>query len=252
MDVPMRRARELLRLLGEAYELTDGAAVSQHLMNGFLRIIGGVGLMRVQVYDYAPDRGLDTRHCVDVGFDDDYRRRVRDQYTESAQFDPALMQLLARHEDLSRDGLSVIRRADVVDDGAWYGSPYVRELRRPARIDDGIYTGRLLGDQRADGLGVFRAWGDPAFTDEDRELTRLFHHEVLCRFALPEHGLDVVRLSPREQQTLRALLSGRRRKEIAAEFGLSVREVNEYVRSLYRRLGVSGLRELYQRYGAPR
>jgi DNA-binding CsgD family transcriptional regulator len=252
MHVPMRRVRELLRLLGEAYELTDRAAVPTHLVSGFLRIIGGVGILRLQVYDYAPNGATDIRHCIDVGFDDDYRRRVRDQYLHSPQIDPAVVQLLVRHEELSREGLSVIRRADEVDDSYWYDSRYVAELRRPARIDDGIYTGRLLGGQRADGLGVYRAWGDLAFTDEDRELTRLFHHEVLCRFALPEHGLEVVRLSPRERQTLAALLSGRRRKEIAADFGLSVHTVNEYVRSLYRRIGVSGLPELYQRYGASR
>jgi DNA-binding CsgD family transcriptional regulator len=125
-------------------------------------------------------------------------------------------------------------------------------LRRPTHLDDGIFIARDLGGGRADGAGLFRAWGEPPFTDEDRELTRLFYLEVLSRFALPEHGLEVVRLSPRERQMLTALLSGQRRKEIAADLGLSLHTVNEYVRSLYRRLGVSGLPELYQRYGTRR
>jgi DNA-binding CsgD family transcriptional regulator len=128
----------------------------------------------------------------------------------------------------------------------------VAELRRPARIDDSIYTGRHLQGLRGDGFGVHRGWGDPRFTEEDRELTRLFHHEVLCRFALPHQGIEVVRLSPRERQMLTGLLSGRRRKEIAADVGLSLHTVNDHVRSLYRRLGVSGLPELYQRYRARR
>jgi DNA-binding CsgD family transcriptional regulator len=252
MDVRVRRVRELLRLLGEAYELPDGDALQYHLLGGFLRIIGGAGIMRVQAYDYAPNGGHDIRHSVDVGFDEEYRRRVRDQYLESSAADPVVAQLLARHQHLNEGGLSVIRRVDVINNKAWYSSPYVTELRRPARLDDGIYTGRLLEGQHGDGVGVHRAWGDPPFTEEDRELTRLFHDEVLSRFALPGHGLDVVRLSPRERQMLTALLAGQRRKEIAVDLGLSAHTVNEYVRSLYRRLGVSGLPELYQRYGARR
>jgi DNA-binding CsgD family transcriptional regulator len=252
MYVPMQRVRELLRLFGEAYELSDREAVQDHLLGGFLRILGGVGINRVQCYDFVPSGGNDIRHSVAVGFDGDFQGRVRDRYVESSAADPAIVQLLDRHEDISNEGLAVVRRADVVDSDAWYSSPYVAELRRPARIDDSIYSGRRLDSQRGDGVGVYRGWGDPPFTDEDRELVRLFHHEVVSRFALPQHGLEVVRLSPRERQTLTALLSGQRRKEIAADLGLSVHTVNEYVRSLYRRLGVSGLPELYQRYGAQR
>jgi DNA-binding CsgD family transcriptional regulator len=250
MHVPMQRMQQLLRLFGEAYELTDREAIQLHLLGGFLHIIGGIGIMRVQLYDYAPNGGVDIRHVVDVGFDDSYRRRVRDQYVESARRDPAIERFMG--DDFCQEGLNVIRRTDVIDNDTWYSSPYVTELRRPARIDDCIYTGRLLQDQRGDGLGVFRAWGDPSFTEEDRELTRLFHVEVLSRFALPQHGLEVVRLSPRERQMLAALLSGQRRKEIAADLGLSLNTVDTYVRSLYQRLGVSGLPELYERYGTRR
>jgi DNA-binding CsgD family transcriptional regulator len=248
VNLAAARVRELFRLFAEAHELTHPGAVQQHLLEGFRRLLGGVGVLRLQVYDYAPSGGRDIRHGLDAGFDDDYRRRVRDQYLEESAVDPAVQQLLAHHADHCRDGVSVIRRRDVLADDGWYGSPFVAGLRRPARIDDGIYTGRLIGERRGDGVGVFRAWGDPPFTEEDRELTRLFHGEVLSRFALPDHGIGVVRLSPREQQTLTALLRGQRRKQIAADMGLTVNTVNEYVRSLYRRLGVSGLPELYRLY----
>src|SRR5262249_1577954 len=125
-------------------------------------------------------------------------------------------------------------------------SQYVSEVRRPTRIDDGIYTGLDVGPLRCDGVGVFREWGGSRFTTDDRELVRMFHQEVLGRFARPDGNLSSVRLSPRERETLLALLGGARRKEIARRMGVSLHTVNDYVKSLYRRLGVSGLPELYR------
>ena len=51
-------------------------------------------------------------------------------------------------------------------------------------------------------------------------------------------------LSPRERDTLDCLLTGAAEKEVAARLGLSVHTVHSYVKSLYRKLGVSTRAEL--------
>ena len=100
-------------------------------------------------------------------------------------------------------------------------------------------------------LGSFARGEIAGFTREDREVARLFHANVIARFLPPPGGdLGSVRLSPRERlDALKALLGGARRKVIASELGISVHTANEYIRSLYKRLGVSGLPDLLARYG---
>jgi DNA-binding CsgD family transcriptional regulator len=243
------RVRQLFRLFGEAYEIGELAAAQRHLMAGFINLLGCVGLIRLRCHDYRPGGGADISDVTQIGFDDAFRARIPEQYSVTAQINPAVTRMIDHHAELQRDELSVVRRRDVLADAAWYHSGWVSELIRPARLDDVIYAGRRIGPAVCDGLGADRALGDSPFSDEDRELFRLFFGEVLCRFAAPSDG--VMRLSPRERQMLNALLRGARRKEIAADLGLSLHTVNEYVRSLYKRLGVSGLPELYARFGAP-
>ncbi|HZQ48345.1 MAG TPA: LuxR C-terminal-related transcriptional regulator [Verrucomicrobiae bacterium] len=48
----------------------------------------------------------------------------------------------------------------------------------------------------------------------------------------------VARLSPREKQVLVALASGRLRKQIADDLGISIHTVNRYLSNTYRVLGV--------------
>jgi DNA-binding NarL/FixJ family response regulator len=58
-------------------------------------------------------------------------------------------------------------------------------------------------------------------------------------------GVAVDLLSPRMRQTLDRLLAGDSEKEIAARLELSPHTVHVYVKSLYRRLGVSSRGELF-------
>ena len=57
-----------------------------------------------------------------------------------------------------------------------------------------------------------------------------------------------VSLSPRMRQTLERLLAGDSEKEIAARLRLSPHTVHVYVKTLYRRFGVSSRGELFSRF----
>src|SRR5262249_50856818 len=144
-------------------------------------------------------------------------------------------------------------------DRPWYGSAFVAEFRRPARLDDSIYSARMIGDACADGVFLCRAWGDPAFSEEDREILRLFHLEIARQFPLrseaPKASLPPPpdgRWSPRESETLALLLTGASEKRIAADLGLSPHTVHDYVKVIYRRLGVASRAEMMARALVPR
>jgi DNA-binding CsgD family transcriptional regulator len=53
-----------------------------------------------------------------------------------------------------------------------------------------------------------------------------------------------VRLSPRERETLELLLTGAPQKQIAARMGVSLHTAHDYVKTLYKKLGVNSRLEL--------
>jgi DNA-binding CsgD family transcriptional regulator len=60
--------------------------------------------------------------------------------------------------------------------------------------------------------------------------------------------IDGPPLAPRQRQTLELLLSGNAEKEIAARLAISRHTVHVYVKSLYKRFGVSSRAELLARW----
>src|SRR5262249_38810101 len=144
------------------------------------------------------------RGAFDVGFDDTMRRRIPDGYYSGAHADPCVGRITSALPCEPGYSFASTRR-ELVNDREGYRSAYVTDIRRPARLDDSIYTGRAFGGARGHGIGVVRAWGDPAFSADDRDLMQVFTEEVFARFALPDAPIEDVNLSPRERQTLRLL-----------------------------------------------
>jgi hypothetical protein len=70
-------------------------------------------------------------------------------------------------------------RREVVDDGEWYQSAHVTELRRKAGVDDCIYSlFRLPEESWAMGLVVHRAWGAKKFGERERVIVHAMHEEL--------------------------------------------------------------------------
>ncbi|WP_436793805.1 LuxR C-terminal-related transcriptional regulator [Actinospongicola halichondriae] len=65
---------------------------------------------------------------------------------------------------------------------------------------------------------------------------------IMLRSMVP--ATDVVTLTQRELEVARAAAGRRRSREIAADLGLSVRTVDNHLRSVYRKLGIGGRDEL--------
>lgn len=252
MNVPIAIVRRLLRLVGEAYELSAKLEEQErHLLEGLREIVGGVAVMRAQVHDYGAGGGFDVRHGVAIGLDDGYRRRLAETQCRQVAINPAIERMMLRHEDVASFGTATVLRSDTLGDRDWYNSGFVAELRRPARIDDHIHTSRIVGVKHADLVGIARGWGDPRFTDRERDLVHLFQIEVLSRFPLPGAPPPALlqppveaHWSPRERATLDLLLTGVSEKEIARKLGISRHTAHGYVKNLYRKLGVRSRAEL--------
>lgn len=56
-----------------------------------------------------------------------------------------------------------------------------------------------------------------------------------------------VRLSPRERETLELLLTGAPQKQIADRMGVTTHTAHDYVKALYKKLGVNSRAELMAR-----
>ncbi|MFO0759058.1 MAG: LuxR C-terminal-related transcriptional regulator [Byssovorax sp.] len=125
----------------------------------------------------------------------------------------------------------------------------MQDFRRAARVDSFIYATYAGGGDVGCSLSLHRAWGERAFSERERRLIALVHEE--CAFLhQPPDEIDraLLRdLRPRLRDTLRALVQGKSEKQIAADLGLSIHTVHEYVKALYRHFGVQSRGELLAR-----
>ena len=98
---------------------------------------------------------------------------------------------------------------------------------------------------------LFRAFDGPLFSERDSRIAHIILSEVAWLFEkswpnYPRH--EVSRLAPRIRSVLTALLQGRARKQIAADFDLSIHTVGGYVKDIYRQFGVNSHAELLCRF----
>lgn len=186
-----------------------------------------------------------------VGMDGEAGELFASEVAGGESPDPALGRLLRRLRNRATGTTLTHTRSQLLDDVRWYASEHVAWVRKPAALDDTIYSAHVLGPGRAAVVGVYRPWGHPEpFGEGERQLVDLLHHESswLYRDQAPRGEIDSLPLSPRARQTLRRLLDGRGEKQIAAEMRLSVNTVHHYVKAIYRHFDVSSRAELLARW----
>jgi DNA-binding CsgD family transcriptional regulator len=171
---------------------------------------------------------------------------------------------------------TTLTRIDAVDDPHWYRSDYFEHFRRQVGLDDCIvsavplpgcqpyFAAVCLSRPSQDNLAAT----DPElarFSEQDRRLVEIMHAELRWAYdeklIAPHESADasgpanspsdpVARLdvSPRLQRVLYRLLAGDSEKQAATRLSLSRHTVHEYVRALYRELGVCSRAELMARF----
>jgi DNA-binding CsgD family transcriptional regulator len=237
------QVRALYRVLGETREIlrTDTRArAKQHAIGGLCRILGGcIGAIVVDA-DHGPGRDGRLVEMNGHGFEgNDVLDMAGDYLKRGPLVDPALVTMRERTEDV----VSLLRE-ELVDDRGWFGSGFVSETRKKARVGEAIYSKRRAPTPfMIDALCVNRPWGDRPFVAEDRNLVQLFQVEADWLYAANDGATDSA-LSRRERETLTLLLAGSSEKEIARQLALSPHTVHGYVKTLYRRFGATSRAQL--------
>jgi DNA-binding CsgD family transcriptional regulator len=237
--------RALFHLVGEAREiLRAGGSALAHVLERL------ASLTRAQVaadYRFEFALGLPPRVLAvsDLGWGSERDRALLYGYvaTTPIEAEPMTGAILRQSQRVV-----TLARADAISDLMWERSALLNEVHRPAGVGDSLISLRRLASP---GLGravvLKRAWGDPSFGARERDLLHLLQSECPWVFERPRTALADLELSPRERETLALLLTDLSQKQIAARLGLSRDTVHDYVKSLYKKLGVTSRAELMAR-----
>jgi DNA-binding CsgD family transcriptional regulator len=236
------QARKLMGLFHEADDIAQSREKRLHLISGILRIVGGAKV------DYLVDAGFRPAALPRVeelitafadGQATSTTQACQEMSRSGCRANPAYRRLTER----TQANPYVVRRRGVLGDRDWYASEFFNAHLRAHKLDDQLYSLRPLGPGTVEGIGITREQGDRPFADEDQNLLELFHEQLAVR-ARPARG---PRLTRRESDVLRCLLSGAAEKAVAAELGISAQTVHTHVKSIYAAYGVSSRAELLVR-----
>ncbi|MBC8106327.1 MAG: response regulator transcription factor [Anaerolineae bacterium] len=244
----------LLKLANELHELAPNPVVRQeHMLRSLAKVLGarvGVSLMGRAGPRSAPER-LDLCMLAYHGLDNPQHRRAANEYFRTMLPNNPVRRPMLKLT--STESPVTYRREQLVEDRAWYSSPYYEQRHQAMGVDHAIYSAMSFdGSRLVTAMGMYRSSGDRRrFTDRERSLMRMFHSQAqwLYECEPPGDGSPVmVVLSPRQKQTLRLLLGGDAEKQIATKLSLSRHTVHEHVKAIYRSIGVSSRGELLSKF----
>jgi DNA-binding CsgD family transcriptional regulator len=113
-----------------------------------------------------------------------------------------------------------------------------------------IWSVKPIDEKTFSSVGLHRRSGRPRFTPRDRRVVQVLFQNIdwlhLTEGTSPIEGLKS--LTPRERQVMSLLLTGASRKEAAGQLDLSEHTVGDYVKAIYRKLGVSSRAELLSKF----
>jgi DNA-binding CsgD family transcriptional regulator len=242
-DVRLEDARQLFRLLSEARDALDAESAQFHVLEGIRKILHA----RVATSGLVSglDRGafeLSASQCA--GLSGAESSRLFSSYaSRGSKGDPLLERVLALPRT---SGIRVHRRCDLLTDKEWLADEIVATVRAPMHLDDTIHAYLPCGRGSVIGLQIVRDAADGAFDERDRNLVELMVLEA-GRCLAPRPSLQPRPLTLRERQTLGCLLDGDSEKQAAANLGLSVHTLHDYVKRLYRAFNVASRGELMAR-----
>lgn len=154
-------------------------------------------------------------------------------------------------EELARTGAHLTRlRQQINPDDSFIGSQ-AEQAWLKANIGPVMLSCKPLPDGGFSSIGVYRNANQPLFTERESRITHILLSEVpwLHLQGWPnERGQSAAQLAPRMRTMLNLLIEGWSRKRIAAELGLSLHTVHDYVKQIYVHFGVHSQAELLVRF----
>ncbi len=248
-----RDYRAILRLIAEVQELPRDRMVRlSHLVGGIAQLVRARAGVSLQLDDFVPGKWMGKPvWALDAGdFDDAGRRAVTASIGDPDCVHPFMLRM-AEHNRVPVLAL----RQHMVGDTEWYSSHFTTNYAKAAGVDSMAQIQfPLAGNGRVVGIGLHRGWGDTQFSEKDHmlmvEIGRTIGWLVRdlavdpdnTRLAPSEDRFGA--LPPRLRATLKHLLTGKSEKQVALAMGVTRTTAHEYVKQLYRALGVTSRPEL--------
>jgi DNA-binding CsgD family transcriptional regulator len=245
--------------------IADAELAQKHGLFALCDLTRAQVAVQAEIRDFLPDGRAEILAVVDVGWASEGQRAlaVRPYFTQGCSADPSAFRLMQR---VASDGTQLLaRRSDLIGDSAWYRSEFFNEARSRADIDHLIHSVTSLPNAVArqkkenviSGVTVIRERGDRDFSADEMELVGLFHNGAWPlwnrhRLRTTEELVASFPLSPRERQTISCLLDGQSPSEVADTLGISRNTCHQYIKSIYRKLGVRSRAQLLARLAATR
>lgn len=153
-------------------------------------------------------------------------------------------------EIIAAGGHITRRWQDVIEDD-WFLHSDASPIWREANIGPILFSMRPIPGVGTSVVGFYRPVSAPLFDDREARIAHIVLTEVgwLHEAGMPHSAAkDVPKLPPRCRLILNQLVHGRARKEIAADLGISLHTVNDYLKQIYRHFGVRSQLELIARF----
>jgi hypothetical protein len=232
---------DMLRLVAEAAaQQTSGVVRCQRLLRG-LSILAPARMALTATLSFSlPGRELHVLSAVACGLEEGNLLHIEGPGQEG----PA-------RELVLRGIAPMLTRVQAALGEAWalQGTAFTAQMRR--QLGFGHYAcsvRRRADDGQVHLLAVCRTGAEPAFTLREDQIVHLLHEQVEAMSApAAASGGKLANLPPYLQRLVPELLAGAGEKQIAARLGFTFNTTHQYIKAIYRRVGVTSRAEFMAR-----
>ena len=240
--------RAVVRILGEvAASRDDHAAKKRQLMDGLCQIVGADFWVWALGAAVEPGQPPIYTSMLTGGFEPAQFGRLLKalEHPDMAAMTEPFARLLAQKRcHLTRS------RQQIVPVGVIESLP-VWQLWNEADIGPILLSFRPLHDGGLSCIALYRRTTGQLFSERESRIAHIVLSEVpwLHLQGWPDdRGATVPQLTPRQRIVLNLLVSGRSRKGIAAQLGISEHTANDHVKAVFRHFHVNSQTQLASRF----
>lgn len=240
---------DVLSLVSQASDPTVMTPLSERkheLVDGVSKLIGAdFWCWSIGIFDDYSNDAM-TNSWMDGGMDDDAEKLRFFNLLSTGEFaeavNPILLEIVNNNRYitlLSQEVFAIPQVARVAH--LWHQAGFGPNILSTYALQPGVCSG----------IGFHRRLGKPEFTERDRTIVHLVFQQVewLHRDnAKIPINRTLLNLSQRERQVLIFLMGGDSLKQVAKRLQLSHHTVGDYVKSIYRQLGVNSRAELMSHF----
>ena len=240
-------ARAMIRLVADIAALNaDHATAKRYLMDGLKEMINADCWVWALGYLH-PEKSPAYISFQHGGFSEERFARFL-----QANEHPDMKELTAPFaRELMESGSVVTKLRQEVDRNERFPETAVYPFWLAAEIAPLMLSAKLVNSGCASMVGIYRRHDQPLFDEREKQIAHILLTEVswLHTKGWPEDfGEHAPDLSRRQRLVLNLLLEGHSRKAVAEKLKLSIHTVSDYVKEIYKILGVQSHVELMRRF----